>query len=303
MKCLILLHSTTGNTKLIARYASKYLEKIGVTTTLLNIAKTTELPEIDDIDVLCVACPTMYFRPTYVMERFVSRMPNSPNGQKPAFLLATAGGDAGAHFELLADQLKHKDWITLGAHLVVFPNNWPSHRAFVHGLNKAEPLAQLATQRFHKLSDITGLLWPDVSDASPNAPKKLEAFIDSMIDRARRTQDTGFAWAPSASELYKGVRVTKIAGRMITVDMMREYTDITINSDRCTQCGTCVNVCPVKCITRETEEETPRVGEGCTGCWACFNACPDGAISGWAAQDGKGRYRGPTQSARQIFSF
>ncbi|MBN2104854.1 4Fe-4S binding protein [bacterium] len=52
-------------------------------------------------------------------------------------------------------------------------------------------------------------------------------------------------------------------------------TTITIDSERCDFCGTCVAVCPADAI--ELKESTIRVDkEACTLCYHCVNICPLG---------------------------
>jgi len=50
-----------------------------------------------------------------------------------------------------------------------------------------------------------------------------------------------------------------------------------VDSDRCTGCGACVEVCPVGAIA--LVDGKARVDEeACTGCAACVDACPEDAI-------------------------
>lgn len=301
MKITLLLHSTTGNTRLITRYARSHLEQAGHQVTLHDVVKHPEPPELEQADLLGVSCPTMYFRPTYVMERFVARLPRSQTGLAPAFLLASAGGDSGAHFPILAEQLAHKDFIVLGAQMVPLPNNWPVHRAVVDRLKPAATVAELVARRVKRSRAWLAFAWPDLGDASPKSPGRLEAFLDEMVEAAERSRTGGFGWAPTPGQLANGPRVTQVLGRLQTLNQIQQATDITIDRDRCSRCGTCVMVCPSGCLERDSDDAIPRIGDGCTGCWTCFNRCPDGAISGWNTPAGVGQYSGPSDHAKRVF--
>ncbi len=52
-----------------------------------------------------------------------------------------------------------------------------------------------------------------------------------------------------------------------------------IDSEKCSNCGTCVEVCPVDVF--EAGEKTPTVKrpDDCIGCRACEAQCPESAIS------------------------
>lgn len=303
MNCLILLHSTTGNTRLVTRYARAHLEREGHVCTIHDVVRHGEPPSLEGVDLLGVAGPTMYWRPTYVMERAVARLPSAaPGAAPPVFLLATAGGDPGSHFALLAELLAHKGFITVGAHFTSFPNNWPTHRAVMGPIAWAEPYAERFARQVPGARPALSVLWPDVADASPRAPAKIEAFLDRIVATVERARRDGAApKGPAPEELYQGVWMTKAIGRLMDVSKMRLGTRISIDPNRCSRCYTCVLTCPVGCVAREGDG-APSVGATCTGCWACYNACPEGAISGFGARAGAGQYRGPTKRAREIFS-
>ncbi len=51
-----------------------------------------------------------------------------------------------------------------------------------------------------------------------------------------------------------------------------------VNSDKCTGCGLCVDVCPVEAIKVEDDVAVVNTDE-CTDCGACVDECPNEAIS------------------------
>jgi ferredoxin len=298
MKSIIFLHSTTGNTRLVTRFAAAQLRRLGHECSIVDITRHPEPPPLDDVDLIGLACPSMYWRPTVVMERFVARLPVAMPGPKPAFQLATASGDPGSHFALAAEQLAYKGWITLRAYFVPMVNNWPSHRALSERIPFAAPLAEGITGGRPDLRPSLGWLWPDVGEPVSRHRDGLVAFLE---DVARRAEARDFSAAKPPNRLWQGRRWMALTGRLMTVEQMRLATNIRVDASRCTRCGTCVQVCPVDCMTRAGEDEVPQVGANCTGCWACFNHCADGALSGMGAPNGAGRYAGPSPQARALF--
>lgn len=51
-----------------------------------------------------------------------------------------------------------------------------------------------------------------------------------------------------------------------------------IDYEKCTACGTCINVCPVTVFTKEGEKVVVSKPEDCLGCRACEVSCPVKAI-------------------------
>ena len=51
-----------------------------------------------------------------------------------------------------------------------------------------------------------------------------------------------------------------------------------VDSEKCTGCGLCVDVCPVEVIKMEDDIAVVDA-DGCTDCGACVDECPNDAIS------------------------
>lgn len=298
MKCILFLHSTTGNTRLIARFAAQHLREAGHECSLFDITRRPEAPPLEGACLLGFACPTMYWRPTLAMERFVARLPNAGPSPRPVFQLATAGGDPGAHFALLGEQLEHKGWLTLGAYFIPMVNNWPPHRALAARIPHAGSLVGALSRRAPSLRADLSMVWPDVGEPDTRHRDGLVAFLGRILDQAARGE---LVPRKAPADLWKGNRVMYAAGRLMTVDQMRRGTAIRIDPARCSRCGLCVKLCPAGCLTQTGEDEVPRVGDTCTGCWTCHNRCPDLAISGFGAPWGAGRYAGPSAAVRGLF--
>ncbi len=53
---------------------------------------------------------------------------------------------------------------------------------------------------------------------------------------------------------------------------------VTVDVEKCTGCGTCVDVCPVEAITVENDVAVVDEAE-CVECGACADECPNDALS------------------------
>ena len=51
-----------------------------------------------------------------------------------------------------------------------------------------------------------------------------------------------------------------------------------INLTTCTQCGVCIDVCPVEAIYRDKNGIVRINKKECVGCFMCVGACPEGAM-------------------------
>jgi len=300
MKCTILLHSATGNTRLVARFASRRLTEAGHHCVLHDIVDDPEPPDCSDVDLLGVASPTNYFGPSRVMHQFLDRLPPAVDGPGLAFLLGTCSGEPGAHLVTQAEQLGRLGWLTMGARTVTFPDTWPPHRALASPLTFSASIGRALGAKLSPLRPLLSLPYPDLSQPSHRTVSRLGRFIDRV---ARRAAVRDHLAAQSAADLARTRPPGMVRlGRAVTMDWVRRCTDIRIDPHRCSRCGTCVDLCPSGCLTRDDDQSVPRVGSTCLGCWACYHHCPSDAISGWHAPAGKGRYPGPDPATVEAFN-
>jgi NAD-dependent dihydropyrimidine dehydrogenase PreA subunit len=299
MKCLILLHSATGNTRLVARFASHRLTDLGHSCVLHDVVRDPEPPDLSDVDLLGVACPTNYFDQSRVMAQFLDRLPALDKGPKPAFLLSTCGGEPGAHFVTQTEQLQRLGWLILGARAMSFPDSWPPHRAITKPLSFTVSIGQALGAKLSPLRLLLSLPYPDMHQPSHRTVSRLGRLIDRVARRAAVRDYLG-AWSPEALANARPPGMVRL-GRAMKPDWIRRATDIRIDAGRCAGCGTCVSLCPSGCLTRDDDQSVPRMGTTCLGCWSCYQHCPEDAISGWHAPAGKGRYPGPGHATIEVF--
>ncbi len=300
MNCTILLHSATGNTRLVARFASRRLVEAGHQCVLHDVVRDPEPPDLAAVDLLGVASPTNYFGQSRVMEAFLDRLPPAGDEPKLAFLLGTCNGEPGAHFAAQAEQLERAGWLTLGARAVHFPDSWPPHRAAARPLSITAGVGRFLGAKIAPLRPLLSLPYPDMEQPSHRTVTRVGRFLDRVARRAA-VKDFLAVRSPEDFAAERPAVMVRL-GRSMTLEKIRATTDIRIDAQRCSRCGTCVALCPSGSLTRDSDDAVPRVGTTCVGCWACYQHCPENAISGWHAPAGKGRYNGPGHDVVECFN-
>ena len=104
-----------------------------------------------------------------------------------------------------------------------------------------------------------------------------------------------------AKKIQKGITVrpgfspfSSLLKRFMYDGFMRQLHEADrqfVSDEKCTHCGTCSRVCPVKNILMV--EEKPEWQHHCELCMACLNLCPAQAIQWTEKTKNRGRYRHP----------
>jgi len=58
---------------------------------------------------------------------------------------------------------------------------------------------------------------------------------------------------------------------------MPQIMAVTIDEEKCTACGSCVDVCPVDALSINGKAKVN--ADECIDCGTCVDECPEGAIS------------------------
>ncbi|MBU1240979.1 hypothetical protein KJ865_14795, partial [Myxococcota bacterium] len=185
MKILICYHSTTGNTKTVTLYTRTLFQSLGHQCEVVDItrAPSSEL-SMEDWDLVGFASPTLYFRGTFTMERFITNLPPVSGPARPAFLLATCAGEPGAQFHLQAETLHHKGYVVTGAHAVIAPSNWPMQLALTDKITWSEPLGRTITRIFRPSRLLLSALWPALGTPDQKDKSSLDRFVESLASQS-----------------------------------------------------------------------------------------------------------------------
>ena len=307
MRCLILMHSSTGNTRVVTQYARRFLQARGVQCELHMVGRHPGPVDLTGVDLLGVAFPVMYFHPTLAMKAAVAAMENLRPGL-PAFVLSTAAGDPGAALHVMVEQLEERGCLCLEAHWVLCPSNYPIHRGpldalertpvvrRLHGLSRAA--MRRVWRRWPSLRPVMALAYKDAMIPVELDRRWLDEFLDTVLARQRDAEAGRPVPRPDLERHTHGPLIW--SGRMTPPEKVAGMIGLSVAPERCTACGLCTSVCPADCVLPD-DHGVPRFGAGCTGCYACYNACEEGAISAVGTPHGVGRYPGPPSRMRELF--
>ena len=306
-RAVILLHSATGNTRLVIHFAAEHLESLGFECQVHDIVADPAPPNMSGVDLLGVAFPVMYGNPSLAMTRFLGGL-GGPGGGRPAFVLATASGEPFAALPEARRLLDDQGFVPLAAHWTIAPTSYPPHvarslrasaRPLTGTLRRATaPLGRRFGARWPHLRALTSGPWPQTSTPEEVDRDALLRFLDHTAGRVLAAGIGARLWPdePSGQGLPGMARV----GRLFPVERIADRMALRWDPRRCARCGACTTACPSGCITEEPAGQRT-FGAGCTACYACYNACAAGAISSSSAPGKIGRYSGPPREMLQLF--
>lgn len=307
-RAMILLHSATGNTRLVARFAAHRLEGMGLACRLHDIQRAPAPPSLEDVDLLGVAFPVMYGNPTLAIQRYLAHQILDCPDRLPAFALATASGEPFAALPLMSQQLKDKGFSPVGAHWVISPTSFPGHLAPLRIMEEApvlgslmratEPLGRKAWSAWPRLRVAASSFWLDASMPTLADRQALVRFLYQVVESAGVARDR--ARPRHVCLAGQGLPGMARVGRLLSPEAIARRIRLHSDPALCQRCGTCVKACPVHCIAQD-EVGYVHIGAGCTACHACYNACAFGAISTPVAPRAIGRYTGPSNALKTLF--
>ena len=109
------------------------------------------------------------------------------------------------------------------------------------------------------------------------SPKDMHGQPDELANSQPGEPDNG-----TPRSLYM-----KLAEVSTAHNTSRLYAD-----EKCTACGLCADICPMRCI-RLDDSGRPAWEGTCTMCLACLHRCPAGAVQHGNDTQHKGRYVNP----------
>lgn len=252
-KVLICYYSGTGNTKLACQYIKSRLKACSV--DLLDI-KANVIPNCDIYDLVGFATFTDWGDPPMLVKLFIDQF--SVQKAKPAFVFNTCAGMSGKTLSTLKFWLNEKGFKVIAGFTLNAPENYPP--SIVKGITREGNPSLKNLERFNEfIGEIDHLISLSGFEELKEARIKI-GIVNTIIPRFNRNK----------SKLYMG----------------RKY----VETDSCTQCGMCRDICPYKAVTLNGQVNFDE--DKCYGCWACFNHCPQKAIFTEKVR-GRGYYRAP----------
>jgi NAD-dependent dihydropyrimidine dehydrogenase PreA subunit/flavodoxin len=108
--------------------------------------------------------------------------------------------------------------------------------------------------------------------------KEAEDFGREMVERSQRIRsgESGLIQRLPEGALYNELYGAKMTGSLPPEVMEARAQGFSVDLNKCTRCGYCVELCPTKSIDFSAEQ--PVFGP-CDQCWLCEQTCPEGAIS------------------------
>lgn len=239
MNTIIYNFSGTGNTTKICNLFQENLIKGGLDCVIYNLKTGFEnCPDPEDFDNMCIAYPIHGFNAPQIVIELAKLLPEVNN--KHYYIIKTSGEPLvlnSASSSQLVRILKSKGYLFGGEFHYVMPYN----------------------MIFRHDDYMVNKMWQAAKKAVPLDTK---AIINKKY----------YQYEPSItcriiSEIFRIEHpAMHLLGRFYKVD-----------SDKCTDCGSCIKNCPMNNIS--LVEENIVFGSNCIGCVRCSFNCPQNAIS------------------------
>ncbi|MFA6226474.1 MAG: EFR1 family ferrodoxin [Methanoregula sp.] len=133
---------------------------------------------------------------------------------------------------------------------------------------------------------------------TPPQRKKREDILaqaEERIGEIAEMIDKGLIVRPRLSPLSSLLKRFMYAG---FIEQVHGADKAFIADEKCTSCGTCSRVCPVKNIVMESEK--PSWKHHCELCLACLHFCPVAAIQWGPKTKKRGRYKNPSVTSTDM---
>jgi ferredoxin/flavodoxin len=257
MKVAIFYQSVTGNTKYISEMIKKGVEEARNQCDTFDI-HNLNFQNFDNYDFLGFGAPVFAFREPKSMREFILNLPELRG--KFAFLFCTCAGTAGNFFFRIANNLVKKGVTVFAKDKYYFPSSYTIWRKNVKE-TPGEP----------------DVIRKEEIDKAISFGKSLGSEYDSVSRKVKPPPKI----RRNISGTILGTFSSDWALRWI-------FGTITRDQALCTECGTCIDICPANAI--QLGPIPIKNKKLCTGCCGCINACPVQALNSKKTKE-KQRYR------------
>jgi NAD-dependent dihydropyrimidine dehydrogenase PreA subunit/flavodoxin len=228
--------SGTGNTFLAAKKMKEIFEKNGRVCNLTKL-ETAGPQKINKDNAIGIAFPVACFSTYPFVWDFIKKLPETSGTE--IFMLATMGGSAGAAKGPIRAAVVKKGYSPIGAEEIVMPSN-------IFYIESEEACKAIVSK---------GLL-------------SVERFAEDLL-----RGDT--MWKPGG--LRSGIMYALFGLLAVSWNfkMGQKWFMMRLDRTKCTKCGICARLCPVKNIKMN---EYPEYGLDCQYCLRCCSLCPEKAL-------------------------
>lgn len=251
MKAKIIYFSQQGGTRSIAEDIATGIQDAGNECELADLTKT-DPSNPGDFDLVGIGCPVFFFKEPFNVTDFMEALPRGDG--KQALVFVTHGATPAGTLASMWQRLLKKGYQVLGA----FRSYADSHQI---------PLYPYPTHT-------TG--HPDEQEHS-----EAQRFGKQMAELGQRIRAGETELIPEPIEAPVGWW-TERAIELNQEALAKTFPKYVIDEDRCTECQTCEEVCPVNGI--DILAEPRRIQDPCIFCFHCVMQCPEVAIgANWEA--------------------
>jgi ferredoxin/flavodoxin len=258
MKCNIIYHSSTGNTKFGAEIIRRQIQKGGGECDLTKIAEATT-EQLEKYDIIGIASPVYSLQPACNVTECLNQLPSLPG--KYGFVFITYG---------------------------IYPANTIATLA---QFLRAKGISLLAVKAMRAEESFTPIRFPGFIP-SKGRPTDYDVmlvrnFANELIQRYTLARE-GYDF--SSELIFSRSAALDSLTSLFTKDIMRRMMGrVVVEKTRCVQCGLCAANCPTEAIKLIP---FPVIDNNkCMGCWGCINICPYDAITSTLAKN-RIRYKG-----------
>lgn len=245
LNVLIIYFSQTGGTEKIAKKIEQGILNTGNSCEITRI-KEARFKDLNSFDLIGIGTPTFYYREPINVRNFIQAMDDVDG--KHCFLFCTHGSIIGNTFYYMSEELTKKGYLIISSFDSYSESSLQFYPKVMHTTNHPDQIEIEEAIRF-------GERLCEISLQVQNGESKL-------IPKFKLIEDTW--WANDSKSSTPKV-------------LKRLFPEFKLNTDKCTQCLTCQEKCPVGAINIEVEP--PEIqNEGCIYCLYCEKLCPEGAI-------------------------
>jgi ferredoxin/flavodoxin len=240
---VVFYFSGTGNTWWVADRIKRQLDAKNINASAVSIDKLTPKKAdwwIKTADLILFGWPVYGSDLPAPVKRFINALPESEKG-KHVHVFCTQMGFSGDGAWVAHKRLKSKGLIVDTAEHFTMPSNMSMIRGF------------LGT--------------PDEKSI-----KRILANTESQVERYTERLLTGQARVKGRFGYPLGILQRGPYG----LYEKKSRNCMGVDKDRCTHCGLCASLCPMKNITLS---EVPEFAGNCTQCLRCYSFCPVSAIT------------------------